>query len=271
MEPDLVLVGFVVGLDYKNPYLNPYKTFQQWKHHKGELVSCTRLRTTIYTQTRSLAVRHAVTVQYDCCCPICTKLHSFASFPRRLETPRRRRAHFVRRTLSERGRLPLHPAPQLPRGAVDRMRRRVPECYEDQGLAHRHEVWHGEWTGGRQGDGTRRVCQQLCIRRAGCSMHGTSRPTIPTTLAQRWPRRQFSTNSRVVRPCTCVLVGLTIGIMCYAGDVVCDVELSLFCSSNEPCVMLLHATCLPAAATTTCGWTKAMILPCHPPLPQVRR
>jgi len=34
MEPDLVLVGFVVGLDYENPYLNPYKTFQQWKHHK---------------------------------------------------------------------------------------------------------------------------------------------------------------------------------------------------------------------------------------------
>jgi len=28
MEPDLVLVGMVVGLDYKNPYLNPYKEFQ---------------------------------------------------------------------------------------------------------------------------------------------------------------------------------------------------------------------------------------------------
>ena len=25
--------GFVMGLDYKNPYLNPYKTFQQYKHH----------------------------------------------------------------------------------------------------------------------------------------------------------------------------------------------------------------------------------------------
>jgi len=33
MEPDLVLVGMVVGLDYKNPYLNPYKEFQRWKHH----------------------------------------------------------------------------------------------------------------------------------------------------------------------------------------------------------------------------------------------
>lgn len=33
MEPDLVLVGFVVGLDYPNPYLNPYQEFQRWKHH----------------------------------------------------------------------------------------------------------------------------------------------------------------------------------------------------------------------------------------------
>lgn len=28
MEPDLILVGLVVGLDYKNPFLNPYKEFQ---------------------------------------------------------------------------------------------------------------------------------------------------------------------------------------------------------------------------------------------------
>jgi electron-transferring-flavoprotein dehydrogenase len=32
-KPNLVLVGFVVGLDYENPYLNPYKEFQQWKTH----------------------------------------------------------------------------------------------------------------------------------------------------------------------------------------------------------------------------------------------
>lgn len=28
MEPNLVLLGMVVGLGYKNPYLNPYKEFQ---------------------------------------------------------------------------------------------------------------------------------------------------------------------------------------------------------------------------------------------------
>jgi len=33
MEDNLVLVGMVVGLDYQNPYLNPYREFQQWKHH----------------------------------------------------------------------------------------------------------------------------------------------------------------------------------------------------------------------------------------------
>ena len=30
---NLVSAGFVIGLDYKNPYLNPYKEFQRWKHH----------------------------------------------------------------------------------------------------------------------------------------------------------------------------------------------------------------------------------------------
>jgi len=32
-EPNLVLCGLVIGLDYKNPYLNPYKEFQKWKTH----------------------------------------------------------------------------------------------------------------------------------------------------------------------------------------------------------------------------------------------
>lgn len=31
--PNLVLMGMVVGLDYENPYLSPYKEFQRWKHH----------------------------------------------------------------------------------------------------------------------------------------------------------------------------------------------------------------------------------------------
>jgi electron-transferring-flavoprotein dehydrogenase len=29
----LVSIGYVVALDYQNPYLNPYRTFQQFKHH----------------------------------------------------------------------------------------------------------------------------------------------------------------------------------------------------------------------------------------------
>lgn len=33
MEPNLVLVGMVVGLDYENTYLSPYKEFQRFKHH----------------------------------------------------------------------------------------------------------------------------------------------------------------------------------------------------------------------------------------------
>ena len=34
MGPNLIHLGFVVGLDYKNPYLNPYEEFQRWKNHK---------------------------------------------------------------------------------------------------------------------------------------------------------------------------------------------------------------------------------------------
>jgi len=33
MQPDLVLLGMVVGLDYANPYVSPYREFQRWKHH----------------------------------------------------------------------------------------------------------------------------------------------------------------------------------------------------------------------------------------------
>jgi electron-transferring-flavoprotein dehydrogenase len=32
-EPDLLLIGYVVGLDYANPYINPYREFQKWKTH----------------------------------------------------------------------------------------------------------------------------------------------------------------------------------------------------------------------------------------------
>ena len=33
MENNLVAVGFVVGLDYSNPYLSPFEEFQRFKTH----------------------------------------------------------------------------------------------------------------------------------------------------------------------------------------------------------------------------------------------
>jgi electron-transferring-flavoprotein dehydrogenase len=33
MAPNMILMGFVTGLDYQNPYLSPYDEFQRWKHH----------------------------------------------------------------------------------------------------------------------------------------------------------------------------------------------------------------------------------------------
>lgn len=34
MEPNIIHIGFVVGLDYENPYINPYEEFQKFKTHK---------------------------------------------------------------------------------------------------------------------------------------------------------------------------------------------------------------------------------------------
>ena len=33
MEDNLISIGLVIGLDYKNPYLSPFKEFQRMKHH----------------------------------------------------------------------------------------------------------------------------------------------------------------------------------------------------------------------------------------------
>jgi electron-transferring-flavoprotein dehydrogenase len=33
LDPNLVCVGFVVGLDYENPYLSPYQELQRFKTH----------------------------------------------------------------------------------------------------------------------------------------------------------------------------------------------------------------------------------------------
>lgn len=33
MDPDLIQIGLVVGLDYENPYINPYQEFQRFKTH----------------------------------------------------------------------------------------------------------------------------------------------------------------------------------------------------------------------------------------------
>ncbi len=34
-KPNYIHMGYTVGLDYKNPYLNPYEEFQQWKTQKS--------------------------------------------------------------------------------------------------------------------------------------------------------------------------------------------------------------------------------------------
>ena len=33
LDNNKISIGFVIGLDYKNPYLSPYLEFQRFKHH----------------------------------------------------------------------------------------------------------------------------------------------------------------------------------------------------------------------------------------------
>lgn len=33
LDPNLLAIGFVIGLDYRNPHLDPYQEFQRFKHH----------------------------------------------------------------------------------------------------------------------------------------------------------------------------------------------------------------------------------------------
>lgn len=35
----LIAVGFVIGLDYTNPYLSPFREFQRFKHHPSILAT----------------------------------------------------------------------------------------------------------------------------------------------------------------------------------------------------------------------------------------
>jgi electron-transferring-flavoprotein dehydrogenase len=65
------------------------------------------------------------------------KLHP--AFRKHLEGGRR--VSYGARALSEGG-LTGYPASDFPRWGTDRGFRRVPECAQNQGHAHRHEIWH---------------------------------------------------------------------------------------------------------------------------------
>lgn len=50
-DDNLCAVGFVIGLDYANPYLHPFKTFQKFKTHpsvRGTFEGGTRIGLVIF-------------------------------------------------------------------------------------------------------------------------------------------------------------------------------------------------------------------------------
>ena len=54
MEPNLILIGLVVGLDYENPHFNPYQEFQRFKTHPMvKDIHCTKfLKKTVFDRVQ---------------------------------------------------------------------------------------------------------------------------------------------------------------------------------------------------------------------------
>ena len=63
MEDHLVCVGFVVGLGYTNPYLNPYEEFQRYKTHAAVRPFLKAGKTYLLRSKSHCSWRHPVTAE----------------------------------------------------------------------------------------------------------------------------------------------------------------------------------------------------------------
>jgi electron-transferring-flavoprotein dehydrogenase len=67
MENNLMAVGFVVGLDYKNPWLSPFDEFQRWKTHPNiRWYFEARRRRSASATARGVTARPAVAAEARC-------------------------------------------------------------------------------------------------------------------------------------------------------------------------------------------------------------
>ena len=135
-EDNHVYVGFVVGLDYPNPYLSPYEEFQRWKNHPAirptfEGGTCISYGARCINEGGWQAVPKLTFPGASLLCPcrLC------ALDDRQL--PCRRRAGWLQRWVSE--------------------------CAQDQGHAHRHE--NRDARGGRGLHGAHGHCERHLRRR----------------------------------------------------------------------------------------------------------
>jgi len=149
---------YVVALDYSNPYLNPFKMFQQWKTHPsirptfegGERLACATLDAAAWYTPTSAREGHVL----RCARPSSAVFGRLRLYSSPLVSTWRSEdsAHAVvpepnlslclhdaglRRARAERGRLPEHPQAHLPWRRSCGLRRRLPQRAYDGDAAGR--------------------------------------------------------------------------------------------------------------------------------------
>jgi hypothetical protein len=111
MDGGLVSLGLVIGLDYTNPYLSPYKELQ-------------------------------VRLSFYFCTPALTSPTEIKTPPLLCLAPRRGRTHRLRWAYAQRRRVPIHSKNRFRRRGVDRVQRRVCKRAQNQGNTHGYEIGH---------------------------------------------------------------------------------------------------------------------------------
>lgn len=65
-EQGLVSIGLVIGLDYKNPYLSPYREFQVHQHHNGDFFHDSHLESIAHETSSSFPDIAVRTIRTTC-------------------------------------------------------------------------------------------------------------------------------------------------------------------------------------------------------------
>jgi hypothetical protein len=141
MAPNKVLLGMVVGLDYKNPFLSPYQEFQRWKKHPY-ISKHLEGGTCISYGARALNEGGLQVYAY-------AQVKQVIALSKRLT----KRLTFL---------APGHPEADISGRRSCRLLSGLRQCAQSQGLAHGHEKRHVGKRGGV-------CCSDGPVERVGCT------------------------------------------------------------------------------------------------------